>query len=101
MPTLSREQAQARARALLDTLHIATPMVFNEGMTIERPFGWVFFAVTQRWLTTRHPADMYPGIGPIAVDRETGAAEFLATSGMPAQVIAAYEQRWRERTGRR
>jgi hypothetical protein len=96
---LTRDQATARARRALADLHASHELVLQDDLTVERPFGWVFFPIAKRYLETKNKGDLVPGIGPIAVDRATGEATFIATSVSPNHAIDEYERQWRERTG--
>jgi hypothetical protein len=52
------------------------PWIVLEADTIERPFGWVFFYNTKRFIETGVFKYRLAGNGPVIVDRESGAVRF-------------------------
>jgi len=68
------------------------PFAINEVATIEKPFGWVFFYNSRRFLETRDELSQLAGNGPIIVNRTTGAV-VLGRSNKPVQTfIEEYER---------
>ena len=70
--------------------------VIQEEKTIERPFGWVFFYTTRRYLETHDPNGLVPGATPVVVLRADGSVDHLASSVPPARAMEIYEKRWLE-----
>jgi hypothetical protein len=99
MATITKDQATESARRALVDLGSKHELVLQEDRTVEKDFGWVFFPIARRYLETKNRGDLVPGIGPIAVDRTSGAATFLPTSVSPSFAIEEYERQWRERVG--
>jgi hypothetical protein len=71
--------------------------VILEDRTVERPFGWVFFYTTRRYVQTGDRQYIVPGTAPLVVHRADGSIEHLATSVPPARAIEIYEKRWLEK----
>ena len=72
---LSREDAQAIA---LTTIAAVTKewkrtYLILEDEVLEKDFAWVFPFNTQAYVETRDVMDMALGIGPVVVNRQTGA----------------------------
>jgi len=97
--TITKERAEQIASATIASLKSGLDLVILGDKTVERPFGWVFFYTTKKYLETKDPNDIMPGNSPLIVDRETGETHFLSTSAPPSRAIEEYERRWRERRG--
>ena len=93
---LTKERAETIALKAIADLKSGNELVIQEEKTIEREFGWVFFATTRKYLETNDPKYLMPGIGPLVVNRVDGSAQFLSTSVHPASAIDEYERRWKE-----
>lgn len=93
---VTKERALEIGRKAIADLKLKNEIVIQEEKTIERDFGWVFFATSKKYLETGDPGYLVPGIGPLAVDRADGSAQFLGTSVYPEEAIAEYERLWRE-----
>jgi hypothetical protein len=65
--------------------------------TIEKPFGWIFFYDSKKFLETG--MDMYriAGNGPVFVNKLTGEIEFFGSVPPLHVVLADYEKKLRER----
>lgn len=48
-------------------------IVLIEDATIEKPYGWVFFYSSKRWLETNDISYALAGNGPFLVERATGS----------------------------
>jgi hypothetical protein len=75
-------------------------LVVLEHGSVEKPFGWVFFATARRGGAGDAPAAV-PGIGPLVVHRADGTTRFLSTSVPPDKAIAEYEKQWSRRRSRK
>lgn len=62
-----------------------------ETETIERPFGWVFFYNSRKYLRTKNFSDMLAGNAPLIVNRETGDLHVTGTAHPIEHYIAEYE----------
>jgi hypothetical protein len=68
------------------------PLQLMNPYTIAKPYGWVFFYNSARFVTTGHPLDAVAGNGPLVVMRDTGEIVALG-SGRPEEVeIAEFER---------
>jgi Immunity protein 35 len=70
-------------------------VVIVDEMTIERPWGWVFFYTSRLWLDTEDIKYAIAGNSPLFVERASGKVLETGTSMPVAEYIANYE-----RTGR-
>jgi len=93
-PGVDRDGALAIARKEVEKLSTHHDFVILEDRTVERPFGWVFFYATKKYVATRNPDELVPGTAPLVVHRLDGSIAHLATSVPPARAIDIYEQRW-------
>jgi hypothetical protein len=84
------------ARAAVAEFSDQHRFVIVEDRTVERPFGWVFFYLPERYLRTRDPGDLVPGVAPFVVHRSDGSIAELPSSLPPERAIELYEQRWRD-----
>jgi hypothetical protein len=69
------------------------PFVVVDAGTIEKPFGWVFFYNSKRYLETEDYRYALAGNGPVIVNKHDGAIEFFGTVKPPAEFIAEYESK--------
>jgi hypothetical protein len=91
---LTRQQALAAVSAkLLAMSSPENPFVVVDKHTIEKPFGWVFFYNSKKFLETGLFRDGLVGNGPIIINRDTGSIEFLSSGVLPSHSIAKYEER--------
>ena len=61
--------------------------------TIERPFGWVFFYNSEKFLASGETMYRLAGNGPVIVNKRTGAIEFFGSLQTVEVVVANYESR--------
>jgi len=94
----ARTQDQALKIALQYIAKISSPhkLVIQEGKTLKRSFGWVFFPTTRKYVETGDPAFLVPGAGPIIIERESGRVVPLTTSVSPAKAIDEFEKMWKK-----
>jgi hypothetical protein len=59
--------------------------------TIEKPFGWVFFVDTKKFLDTGNSDFRIVGNGPIIVNKHTGAVKSCASYKTVEESIKEYE----------
>jgi hypothetical protein len=59
--------------------------------TIDRPYGWVFFYQSKRFIETRNPLDGFVGNAPIIINRFTGELRVTGTAHPVDHYIAEYE----------
>ena len=72
------------------------PFVIIEDYTIERPFGWVFFYNSKKFLETGIFRYRLLGNGPIIVNKATGTIESCGTGETTEETIENYEKKTRE-----
>ena len=97
-----RDDALAIARKALAAAaaKARVELVVLEAETVEKGFGWVFFAAPREGAAGAAPAAV-PGLGPLVVHRADGTTRFLSTSVPPDKAIAEYEKQWLRRQRRK
>jgi hypothetical protein len=60
--------------------------------TIRKPYGWVFFYNSRRFLETGDPLERLGGNGPIIVEREDGRLHILPSASEPSAAVTAFEE---------
>lgn len=68
------------------------PFVVVEKSTIERPFGWVFFYNSKKYIETGAFRHRLAGNGPVIVNKETRGVEFYGARKPVQEVIEDYER---------
>ncbi len=71
----------------------ADPFVVVEKSTVEKPFGWVFFYNSKKFLETGEYRHRLAGNGPVIVNKHNGSVEFFGASRPPLEIVAEYEQK--------
>jgi hypothetical protein len=92
---VSKGQALQLARQAYSEIKTDAEIVILEDLTVEKDFGWVFFASPRKYLETKEPRYLVPGLGPLVVERTNGQTHFLATSVPPERAVEEFERRWR------
>jgi hypothetical protein len=69
------------------------PFIVVKASTIERPFGWVFFYNSKRFLDTGESRYRLAGNGPVIVNKQNGSVEFFGAGKPPQEIVAEYEQK--------
>ena len=72
--------------------HIEGGLTLVEGMTLTKPYGWVFFYNSRRCLETRDILQSVAGNGPVVILAEAGEVVILGSARRPEDEIAAFEQ---------
>lgn len=63
-----------------------------ESRTLQKPYGWVFFYNSRRFLETGNPLEALGGNGPIVVERAEGRLHQLGSALPPDASIAEFER---------
>ncbi|WP_338821563.1 YrhB domain-containing protein [Bradyrhizobium septentrionale] len=71
--------------------------VVVESSTIERPFGWIFFYQSKKFLETGIFMHRLAGNGPVFVNKVTGEVDFFGSIPPLEVILAEYEKKLRER----
>jgi hypothetical protein len=66
-------------------------LVLMEEHTIAKPYGWIFFYNSRRYVETRDFLHALEGNGPVVVERRTGRMTHLGTARPTDEVIADFE----------
>jgi hypothetical protein len=67
-------------------------LVLLDERTQEKPYGWVFFFNTRRFVESRDLVFALGGNGPVVVERETGRITLLGSARPPEKEIAELER---------
>ena len=92
---IDRPAAVLAAQAFVSALRRgdqADPLVLRDDLTIERPFGWVFFYDSARYVDTKDRRFAVNGNAPIIVDRQDGSVHPTGTARPIDEYIATYEK---------
>lgn len=92
---IDRAAAEEIARAELAKMLPPTEadeIILIDDATVERPWGWVFFYDTRRYVETKDPDARLLGNAPFVVEGGDGSVHFLSTAGPPQNYIHQYEQ---------
>ena len=68
------------------------PRIVVDSATIERPFSWVFFYNTKRYLETGDYRYQLAGNGPVMVNKHDGSIEFWVAWKPVDTLIEEYER---------
>lgn len=68
------------------------PFAINDSKTLERPFGWVFFYNSKKFIETRDIRYQLAGNGPIVVNKHSRAVTVLGTNKPVQALIEEYEK---------
>jgi hypothetical protein len=71
----------------------ADPFVVVEKSTIEKPFGWVFFYNSKRFVETGESRYRLAGNGPVIVNKHNGSVEFFGSAKPLQEIVTEYEQK--------
>jgi hypothetical protein len=67
--------------------------VVVEESTIEKPFGWIFFYQSKKFLETGLFMHRLAGNGPVFVNKMTGAIDFFGSLPPFEVILADYERK--------
>lgn len=87
----ARERVADIACGRPECLPAEDELVIFDDVTIERPWGWVFFFGSRLWRETREIRYAIAGNGPYLVERDTGKLIQLGTHASPEHFIERYE----------
>jgi Immunity protein 35 len=90
MMTKDEARAAVEAELATDRRKPGECVVMDE-FTVERPWGWVFFYNSRRFVETRDPLQAFGGNAPYIVNRTTGEVRVTGTARPVEEYIAEYE----------
>jgi hypothetical protein len=73
---------------------LADPFVVVEENTMEKPFAWIFFYNSKKFIDTGISRYRLAGNGPIFVNKATRAVEFCGTDKPLEMLIDDYEKKY-------
>lgn len=68
-------------------------IVIVDSLTVEKPYGWIFFYNTKEYLETGDFLYALLGNGPLVIERKTGKIVALPSASSPEESIQQYEDR--------
>lgn len=91
---MTEEEARRIAEAYLaaEAAGAGVELAIVETETLERPFGWVFFYNTRRFLETGDEMASAVGNAPFIVDRRSGRVDVAGTSHPIEHYLSLYER---------
>lgn len=93
---LNRNSAKQKVEDFLKTPMMNSgsgEFVVLDESTIEKPWGWIFFFQSKRYLETGNVSDKLAGNAPIFVNRNSGEPWPSGTAKKLEQYISEYEKR--------
>lgn len=91
---LTREKAQEVVGQKLRELSPPDDIfIIVDAGTIEKPYGWIFFYNSKKYLDTGEIRHALAGNGPVIVNRLTEAVDFYGASGSIQDLIEEYERK--------
>lgn len=92
---ISKEQAKKSVEAELQR-RCQIPddtYVIVEDLTIEKPFAWIFFYNSKKYLKSGDINDGISGNGPVFVNKHNGEIKFCGSQKFE-KLLSEYEQKW-------
>jgi hypothetical protein len=92
---LTLEEARERALAALNAAYDQEndTLVIGDDYTISRPYGWVFFYQSRRFLENGDPSDALAGNGPVVVLSRDGSIHHLGSAHPVEETLRQFEAR--------
>jgi hypothetical protein len=91
---LTKAEALELVSTRLNEMHrTGEPCMVVETKTIEKPYGWVFFYNSKKYLDTGNFRFRLAGNGPVIVNKRSGAVEFFGSNKPPEEFIKDYEEK--------
>lgn len=69
------------------------PFVVVEEETIEKPYGWIFFYNSKKYIESGQIRFALAGNGPVIVNKRTETVEFCGTNRSVQELIEDYEKK--------
>ena len=88
---LTQEEARAIALTRISAICGGDSCALIDSKTLERPYGWVFFYQSRRYLETGDPSEALAGNAPLIVNRQTGQVIETGTAHSVHYYLTQYE----------
>lgn len=87
-------EARAKVEGLLQewARNVDGGLVVIDHLTITKPYGWVFFYNSRRYVETGDIFESVAGNGPVVILADTGEAVVLGSARRPEEEIAVLER---------
>lgn len=69
------------------------PFQIDESVTMERPYGWIFFYNTEKYFQTKMPQYKLAGNAPLAINSSTGEWKFLKGGVSFEKALVIFEEK--------
>jgi len=90
---ITKEYARIKIQEWLDALEKPNGgWIIIDSMTIERPYGWMFFRATRAYLETKNHFAMPPGNSAILCLKDSGKLFFVGTAAPSAEYLEEFEK---------
>jgi hypothetical protein len=89
---ITLEDARELALATLRTFKSSEELVLLEARTIEKPYGWVFFYQSRRFVETGDVLHALGGNGPLVIERDSGRITVLGTARGVEEELRVFEE---------
>jgi Immunity protein 35 len=66
-------------------------MLITDEHTIEKPYCWVFYYNSKKWLETKNVVDLIAGNSPMIIDKVTGKVTRYYSSVSVSEALKKYE----------
>jgi hypothetical protein len=95
------DEARQKVEAMLTERgkHLDGGLAVLDGLTMVKPYGWIFFYDSQRHIETGDVADAIAGGGPVVVLAATGEIHELGSRLAPELEVRGFEERLGLRSG--
>lgn len=93
---LTKTEALELVAKKLQQLSPDNPFIVVDEGTIEKPYGWVFFFNSKKYLETKEISDALAGNGPVIINKHDETVEFFGTFKSPSEFITEYESKLAE-----
>lgn len=90
MMTIDDAKRTAMAKLCAVSKRAEDELAFLEHLSVRKPYGWVLFYNTRRYVETGDPLSALGGNGPVVV-LEDGEVHLLGSARTPADTIAEFE----------
>lgn len=89
---LDYQKARVLAQTWIDLQQTSVEVQIVDEATISKPYGWIFFYQSKRFLETENISDILVGNAPIFIDRFDGELRICGTSHPIEQYLTEYEK---------
>jgi hypothetical protein len=89
---MTKNEAQQLALAYLESQHVSEPVAFYDDQCLTKPYGWILFYNSKRFIETGNILYAFAGNGPLVVLDATGEVVALPSNQGPEESIQEFER---------